>query len=173
MDNRNPRLAELDEDSVLEHLNIGQMAALEALATGESVNTAATTAGVHPRTVTRWITNDPLFRSAYNSMKRSWIESTRTILLNTAPAAAAAINKAVVKGDARIAMALLAKLNLAGMAAVEPTNPGLVHEQIDAERVAQEREVLERQLGRGTSSIDRNDLRRKLADLRLHEPPAE
>jgi hypothetical protein len=149
----------VEMDSLVDHLHPDQIAALAALGSGRTIREAADAAGVERHTVTRWITGDPNFRAAYNIWRRELIESIRAKLLKTAEAAAAAVDKAVEKGDARIAMALLTKLALASPATTELTDPALVREQIDLERRIDEKRVENARSGLCISYVGRELIR--------------
>jgi hypothetical protein len=95
-----------------EHLSPPQQAALGALAGGQTLSSAATTAGVSRMTIWRWLKTDPAFAEAYRQWKLELRESSEAGLLRASEKAVAAVAKAAADGDARIALLMLREMGL-------------------------------------------------------------
>lgn len=108
-----------------------QQIALSALTSGATIRQAASKAGVHRNTVTRWLRADAEFRAAYNTWRHEVIASTRTRVLGMANAAATAVLSALEMGDARIGLALLRDLGLTRPARGGQTETPLLREQLE------------------------------------------
>src|SRR6185312_9207128 len=112
-------------------LDATQQIALSALTSGATIRQAASKAGVHRNTVSRWRRADAAFRAAYNAWRQEMICSTRSRVLGMANAAATAVLNALEMGDARIALTLLRDLGMTRPAKPGQTEQQLVREQIE------------------------------------------
>jgi len=137
----------------MDSLDVVQLAALGWLMEGKSIRAAAEEAGVSRDTVSRWIRRDTAFRAAYNAWREELIESTRARLLRTAEAAAAAVHKAIAKGDGRLALSLLKHLDLASSATAGPTDPDLVEGEIAILEEEQRHRLHQRAFAAGNSHL--------------------
>ena len=95
-----------------EELTPTQLTALEALAAGSTVATAAVTAGVNRVTLHRWLRDDFSFQAALNRARRDLREATMARLLKLGESAAGTVEEAVTQGDVRVAMAVLKGLGI-------------------------------------------------------------
>jgi len=96
----------------LESLPPDKQLAFSALFQGNNFTAAATQAGIGRVTLWRWLKFDPEFAALYEAWKQQLREAAHAGLLKTADAAVAAVNQAVAKGDAKIALALLRELGV-------------------------------------------------------------
>lgn len=158
-----------------QHLTGRQQQALEQLAAGAGIRDTAAAIGVDPRTVHRWLHEDPHFRAAYNAWQQQIIDSSRSQLLTIAADAVTAVSKSVKKGDARTAMSLLKHLSIMPPPPPVPSDPDILHHAIAIDREEQKRE-----LDRRARTVDRDDLspianeeRRNLLDNPTREYIAE
>ena len=84
-----------------------QQTAFGALRAGQSFAQAAEAAGVNRTTIYRWVQGDPRFQAAYNAWKQEMSESANSRLLKLAERAVDVVEKALEKGDARVAVQML------------------------------------------------------------------
>jgi len=121
-------------------LSLRQTAALEPLLSGASITKAAELAHVDRSTVHRWLREDPEFRAALNAAKREFRRELTARLHGLANAALEVVEKAVVNGDARVAIAVLRGIGLLPGTApsIGPSDPTEIAEM--DEQVARFRE---------------------------------
>jgi hypothetical protein len=144
-----------------------QQIALSALTAGATIRQAASKAGVHRNTVTRWLRADAAFRAAYNTWRHEVIASTRTRVLGMANAAATAVLSALQMGDARIGLALLRDLGLTRPARGGQTETPLLREQIEIAL-----DNLEARVAEARFTADLGDTRRRRLRDRIGPRPA-
>ena len=89
-----------------------QQAALGALAGGQTLSSAAHSAGVSRMTLWHWLKTDPAFGEAYHQWKLELRESAEAQLLRVGEQAIAAVARAAEAGDARIGLAILREMGL-------------------------------------------------------------
>jgi len=80
---------------VKEHLSAKQDKAIAALVTSRTREAAAAVAGVHPRTLARWINEDPLFEIEYRSARRQALDYAIACLQSGAVEAVEALRNAL------------------------------------------------------------------------------
>jgi len=85
-------------------LSTVQEKALQHLTSGSGVVEAAKAAGVHRRTVWRWMHADPHFIAAYNAWQREVVASGRARVLAMTDLALDTVQSAMQQGNARIAL---------------------------------------------------------------------
>jgi transposase-like protein len=102
---------------------------LEMLLAGTTIAETARTAGITRATIYRWLREDPVFQAAYNLWHEELQESCRSRLLAMTEKAAAAVEKALEAGDARLGMKMLKELGLMAQPPKKPTHPALVARQ--------------------------------------------
>jgi hypothetical protein len=119
-----------------EELGSAQQMALAALRSGQSFARAAEGAGVHRATVFRWVKSDPRFAAAYNAWKGELAASAQVRLLKLADKAVDVVEKALEKGNEKVAMKMLRHLAVLRRPRVGTT---------DAEALAVEIDLRERQ----------------------------
>lgn len=112
-----------------------QRQALDLLARGRSIRSAAREAGIGRSTLYRWLRDDPEFIGAYNLWNDELIESARARLASLINAAVDAMGRAIRKGDPRSAATLLKAMNV-----LTPRIPG-PHEPVE---VIERRKIAER-----------------------------
>jgi hypothetical protein len=88
-------------------LSPGQRKAIELLTSGHTVVEAATAAGVGRATLYRWLKGDAQFVAAYNAWQADAIATARARLLAMTDLAVATVGKAMSRGDAKTAVAVL------------------------------------------------------------------
>ena len=103
-----------------------QELALQHLAAGSSICEAAERAGIGRRTLHRWIKEDPDFAAAYNAWRRELIDSGHARALAMTDRALAAIDKAIEKGNASVALQLVRGIGVLQQPRVGPEDPGYV-----------------------------------------------
>jgi len=116
-----------------------QRAALELLAMGKSVTDVAKEVGLSRTTVYRWLKDDPAFRAAHNQWQDEIEQTGRSRLLTLTGKAAAAIDRALEKGDPKTALQLLK-----GLGMLKTPTPQLLEEEELRKRMELDRR--ERQL---------------------------
>lgn len=84
-----------------------QETALDALRGGATFASAAQAAGVTRVTVYRWLRGDPHFRAAYNAWQQEVAESARARLVKLADMAVDVVEKALRRGDEKVAVRVL------------------------------------------------------------------
>jgi hypothetical protein len=119
-----------------EELGSAQQMALAALRSGQSFARAAEGAGVHRATVFRWVNTDPRFAAAYNAWKGELAASAQVRLLKLADKAVDVVEKALERGNEKVAMKMLRHLAVLRRPRVGTT---------DAEALAVEMDLRERQ----------------------------
>lgn len=139
-----------------------QQIALSALTSGATIRQAASKAGVHRNTVTRWLRADAAFRAAYNTWRHEVIASTRTRVLGMANAAATAVLSALEMGDARIGLALLRDLGLTRPARGGQTETPLLREQLEIALDKFEARVADARFSANLSETNRRRLRERI-----------
>lgn len=112
-----------------------QRQALDLLARGRSIRSAAREAGIGRSTLYRWLRDDPEFIGAYNLWNDELIESARARLASLINAAVDTMGRAIRKGDTRSAAILLKSMNV-----LAPRDPG-PHEPVE---VIERRKIAER-----------------------------
>jgi transposase-like protein len=93
-------------------LSADQQLVMESLAAGASVVETAKASGISRSTIYFWIKKDSAFTAAYNAWHESLKESCRGTIAMLLDKSAAAVQKAVEAGDAKIAMQVLTKSGL-------------------------------------------------------------
>ena len=88
-------------------LSAKKQIAVERLAIGGTVISAAQLSGVTPKTIHRWRRDDPEFRNALSAARRDLRERAEILLLNLAGHAFATVAQAVQSGDVRASLAVL------------------------------------------------------------------
>jgi hypothetical protein len=120
-----------------------QEAALTALRSGCSFMDAAELAGVDRTTLYRWLQRDPQFRAAYNLWQRELAESAQARLLKLTAKAVEVVEKALERGNEKVAGQLLKQMGVMRKPREESTDPELLSMQMivrgqrDHDRVAQ------------------------------------
>jgi transposase-like protein len=99
--------AEGSLDVRVEGLSGAQETALAALKGGGTFAKAAEEAGVNRTTLYRWVHGDPHFRAAYNVWQREAAESARARLVKLADVAVDVVEKALRRGDEKVALKVL------------------------------------------------------------------
>ena len=89
-----------------------QQAALWALREGMNLQQAAERAQVARMTLYRWIQKDPHFRAAYNLWQQEIAETARARLLKLSEKAVDAVERQLINGDAKVAVAVLRELGV-------------------------------------------------------------
>lgn len=149
-----------------EFLTAAQHAALTALTEGKTIRESAEAAGVHRNTVSHWLRRDPVFQAAYNGWRQEILDSARARVLGLAEAAAAAVARAVAKGDARIALSVIKDMGLTRPdTEIGSAHPGVVRLQMNKEDEKRDDHIWKLE-GRElfTYPSVRQDLQRRLAE---------
>jgi len=89
-----------------------QQAALWALREGMNLQQAAERAQVARMTLYRWIQRDPHFRAAYNLWQQEVAETARARLLKLSDKAVDAVERQLISGDGKLAVAVLKQLGV-------------------------------------------------------------
>jgi hypothetical protein len=98
--------------TLLQGLSTPQQMALRALAEGKTHVEAAAQAGVSRTTLWNWLKTQPNFVAAYEAWQQELHETARARLLKATDDAAAVVTKAILLGDARIALRVLTDLGI-------------------------------------------------------------
>lgn len=91
-------------------LTESQETALASLRDGGSFAAAARQAGVARATVYRWVQSNPQFQAAYNAWQLELTESARARLLNLADKAVEVLERALARGDEKVALKMLRQI---------------------------------------------------------------
>jgi len=118
----------------VEELGQKQETALAALRGGSSFPQAAEAAGVGRATVYRWMQSDPQFRAAYNAWQQEQAESARARLLKLADQAVDVVEKALARGDQKIAVGVLKNIGAMRRPDRGATDPEVLALQMDLQR---------------------------------------
>lgn len=118
----------------VEELGQKQETALAALRGGSSFPQAAEAAGVGRATVYRWMQSDPHFRAAYNAWQQEQAESARARLLKLADQAVDVVEKALARGDQKIAVGVLKNIGAMRRPERGATDPEVLKLQMDLQR---------------------------------------
>ncbi|MDB5331743.1 MAG: hypothetical protein JWP03_2894 [Phycisphaerales bacterium] len=97
----------------MQPLNAFQNRAMIAIMEGATMSEAAKAAGVDRSTLYRWRTTDPSFRRSLIAWRVEQVDAAYDRLATLAGKATAAIDKAIEKGDARLAFRVLEKIGVA------------------------------------------------------------
>jgi hypothetical protein len=100
-----------------------QAAALAAIIQGSSVQEAAQAAGIDRSTLYRWRTSDGAFRQALTAWRIHQRESAHDRLCALSIACTDTVERAVMEGDARLALRVLERIGVASDLAAHPTPP--------------------------------------------------
>jgi transposase len=100
-----------------------QRTALELLVLGKSVSEAARTSGVSRVTIYSWMKRDATFQACYNGWQDEMRKSCRGRLMKMTDKAASAVQAALDRGNAQVAMQLLKGMGMIGPVRVGATNP--------------------------------------------------
>ena len=103
-----------------------QQAALWALREGMNLGQAAEKAQVARMTLYRWLQKDPHFRAAYNLWQQEIAETARARLLKLSDRAVAVVEKQLMGGDGKLAVAVLKELGVLGRLREESSVPRVV-----------------------------------------------
>jgi AcrR family transcriptional regulator len=106
-----------------EQLSPAQARAIEMLASGHTVATAAEAVGVGRTTIYRWLKGDAAFVAAFNAWQQDMLDTARGRLLALTDTAVNAVSKSMEKGDAKTALALLKHLGALRRPTPGPTDP--------------------------------------------------
>lgn len=128
---------DVSPEHLAEHLTAPQNEVLAALIAGSSVKDAAQASYIHRSTVHRWMTDDPLFRAAYNAWQHEARESAKAKLLSLTQGALDAVTRAVASGNPQVAYKLLKDLGLLTKVKEGLTDPALIQKQIQLEHANQ------------------------------------
>jgi hypothetical protein len=133
-----------------------QRTAIERLTSEQTVVSSAAAAGVSRSTLHRWMKEDATFQAAYNAWQRDALVTARGRLLALTERAVTAVEKAMEKGDGRLAMRLLEKMGL-----TDPPKPGPTEvEEVRREQARDKRRVeVEGEEGAGPGADDDGDVR--------------
>jgi hypothetical protein len=113
-----------------------QVIVLEKLSIAKSITDAAQAADVSRNTIYRWCNEDPVFRAAYNRLKRVCSQSVETRLLALMDLAVDIIREQLeVKRDGRLAMKLLERLNMIKPVHMQATDVESSAREIEAENL--------------------------------------
>lgn len=111
-----------------------QERALAALRGGSSFPQAAQAAGVGRATVYRWMQSDPHFRAAYNAWQQEQAESASSRLLKLADQAVDVVEKALVRGDEKVAVGVLKSIGAMRRPQRGATDPQVLKLQMQLQR---------------------------------------
>ena len=111
-----------------------QESALSALRGGSSFPQAAQAAGVGRATVYRWMQSDPHFRAAYNAWQQEQAESAQARLLRLADQAVDVVEKALVRGDQKVAVGVLKSIGAMRRPQRGATDPQVLKLQMQLQR---------------------------------------
>ncbi len=84
-----------------------QRTAIQMLTSGKTAIDSALAAGVTRRTLHRWLNHDANFKAAYNAWQHDAIATTRGQVLALSGLAVDTVRRALIKGDAKTALAIL------------------------------------------------------------------
>jgi hypothetical protein len=121
-----------ERDAAIAELPEEQQIALMELIRGETSMVAGQAAGVTRRTVERWKNENPAFKALFHEWRDEMRETCRTRLLGLGGRVISTLDKALLAGDVKVAMALAKGLDL--------MNPG-EKVAIDPEVVALQNEL--------------------------------
>ncbi|MDB5173255.1 MAG: hypothetical protein JWN51_2028 [Phycisphaerales bacterium] len=99
-----------DAPPKLKELRNRQRLAFVELALGRTIACASAAAGVHRRTLHRWLREDEDFMAALDAVREGTMQLVRRQLLAAAPRAAARVAEACDRGDGKMALLLLKHL---------------------------------------------------------------
>jgi hypothetical protein len=103
-----------DASPKLKELRNRQRLAFVELALGRTITCASAAAGVHRRTVHRWLREDEEFIAALDAVREGTMQLVRRQLLAAAPRAAARVAEVCDSGDGKMALLLLKHLGAFG-----------------------------------------------------------
>ena len=111
-----------------------QETALAALRGGSNFPQAAEAAGVGRATVYRWMQSDPHFRAAYNAWQQEQAESAQARLLKLADQAVDVVEKALTRGDQKVAVGVLKSIGAMRRPQRGATDPQVLKLQMQLQR---------------------------------------
>lgn len=110
-----------------------QRKAIELLTSGHTMGETATAAGVGRTTLYRWLKGDAQFVAAYNAWQADAIATARGRLLAMTDLAVATVGKAMSRGDAKTAVAVLKAMGVMERPSVGPVEAEEVKRVADLE----------------------------------------
>lgn len=110
-------------------LSPSQRTAIELLTSGRTMAAAAVAAGVNRSTLHRWFKGDAAFVAAFNAWQRDVLATSRGRLLSLSDLAVATVARAMNKGDAKTAVAVLKSLGVMDRPVPGATDPAEVERQ--------------------------------------------
>jgi hypothetical protein len=124
-----------DHYGLLHALTPSQAMAVDALAGGATHEAAASAAGVHRVTVTRWVLHHPEFQAELNRRKADAAAETSALVVRVTNSALSTIEKAVGQGDLDAAFKWLRSIPLSTVTS-QPIGPLLSVEVVEQVRQA-------------------------------------
>ena len=124
-------VVEVDE-AILRDLSPKQLKAMELMLRGKRVKEITKKVRVHRATLHRWAKKNAAFEAAYNQWYEQMRDTGHSRLMMLADTAADALERALAKGDGRLAMRYFEKMGLTKEREIGPT---------DVEEVRQKREL--------------------------------
>jgi hypothetical protein len=116
-------MSDANQETSLVRLAADQRKALESLLGGKSISETARAARVSRNTIYFWLRKDANFQAAYNQWRDQLQQSCQSRLLTLTEKAADALEKALERGDARAALALLKGMGMIAPPQIGPTDP--------------------------------------------------
>jgi hypothetical protein len=143
------------EEAILRDLGPKQVKALELLLKGRPVKEIAKKVRVHRVTLHKWMKRNAAFAAAYNQWHEHMQGSVQSRLMMMGEKAADALEKALERGDGRLAMRYFEKMGFAKEREVGPTNVEEVREQreLTKRKKKMEQRKLRRELGADETGI--------------------
>jgi hypothetical protein len=143
------------EEAILRDLGPKQVKALELLLKGRPVKEIAKKVRVHRVTLHKWMKRNAAFAAAYNQWHEHMQGSVQSRLMMMGEKAADALEKALERGDGRLAMRYFEKMSFAKEREVGPTSVEEVREQreLAKRKKKMEQRKLKRELGTDETGI--------------------
>ena len=122
-------------DSLVEKLDVDQVAVYEAIVGGSTYKDAAETTGVGRSRIFYWLRVDPYFKAAINAWKAEQNESANARLSKLTDKAVNNVEKALDSGDVKVSYNFLKDRGLLGKQKEGAVDPAVVRQQIITELV--------------------------------------
>ena len=124
-------------DSLVEKLDVDQVAVYQAVVGGMTYKDAAESAGVGRSTIFYWLRSDPYFKAAINAWKAEQNEAANARLSKMTDKAVNNVEKALDNGDAKVSYQFLKDRGLLAKQKEGAVDPAVVRQQIIAEFAGQ------------------------------------